>query len=115
MDYSYVAYPQENRIINGAIGASTERAASDYLVKQGYRVLSLKAAKRIAPDWSKFFPSTSKVKADTIILFSREMATLIDSGVSVVTALELLQGQATNQTMKKVLGNVISDIGFPML
>jgi type IV pilus assembly protein PilC len=45
-----------------------------------------------------------------IVLFSREMATLIDSGVSVVTALELLQGQATNQTMKTVLGTVISDI-----
>jgi type IV pilus assembly protein PilC len=110
MDYSYVAYTQENKIINGAVGASTERAASEYLVKQGYRVLSLKTVKPFAPDWSKFFPSASKVKPDMIVLFSREMATLIDSGVSVVTALELLQGQSTNQTMKTVLGTVISDI-----
>ncbi len=110
MDYSYIAYTQENKIINGAVGASTERAASEYLVKQGYRVLSLKTVKPFAPDWSKFFPSSSKVKPDMIVLFSREMATLIDSGVSVVTALELLQGQATNQTMKTVLGTVISDI-----
>ena len=110
MDYSYIAYSQENKIINGAVGASTERAASEYLVKLGYRVLSLKAVKPFAPDWSKFFPSSSKIKPDMIVLFSREMATLIDSGVSVITALELLQGQATNQTMKSVLGNVISDI-----
>jgi type IV pilus assembly protein PilC len=110
MDYTYVAYTQENKIINGAVGASTERAASDYLVKQGYRVLSLKADKPFSLNLGKFFPSASKVKPDAIVLFSREMATLIDSGVSVVTALELLQGQATNESLKKVLGTVISDI-----
>lgn len=110
MDYSYIAYSQENKLISGAVGASTERAAIDYLVKLGYRVLSLKAVRPFAPNWGKFFPSASKIKPDIIILFCREMATLIDSGVSVVTALELLQGQATNKTMQSVLGNVISDI-----
>ncbi len=110
MDYSYIAYSQENKLISGAVGASTERAATDYLVKLGYRVLSLKAVKPFAPDWGKFFSTGSKIKPDSIILFSREMATLIDSGVSVITALELLQGQSTNKTMKSALGTVISDI-----
>ena len=110
MDYTYVAYTEDNKIINGAVGASTEKAASDYLVKQGYRVLSLKTKKPISLDVGKFFSTGSKVKQDAIILFAREMATLIDSGVSVVTALELLQGQSTNERMKKVLINVISDI-----
>lgn len=110
MDYTYVAYTEDNKIINGAVGASTEKAASDYLVKQGYRVLSLKAKKPLSISMGKFFSTGSKVKQDAIILFAREMATLIDSGVSVVTALELLQGQATNDRMKKVLSTVISDI-----
>ncbi|MBN1368032.1 MAG: type II secretion system F family protein [Dehalococcoidales bacterium] len=110
MDYSYVAYTEENKIINGAIGASTEKAASDYLVKQGYRVLSLKEKKPLSLSLGNFFSMGKKVKQDDIVLFAREMATLIDSGVSVVTALELLQGQATNEKMGSVLNTVISDI-----
>ncbi len=110
MDYTYIAYTQENKLINGAVGASTEKAANDYLVKQGLKVLSLKEVKAFAPNWGKFLQTSGKVKADTIVLFAREMATLIDSGVSVVTALELLQGQSANKLMKSVLGTVISDI-----
>ncbi len=110
MDYTYLAYTQENQLINGAVGASTEKAANDYLVKQGLKVLSLKEVKTFSPDWGKFLQTKGKVKADSIVLFAREMATLIDSGVSVVTALELLQGQSTNKLMKSVLGTVISDI-----
>ncbi len=110
MDYTYVAYTQENKIVNGAVGASTEKAASDYLAKQGFRILSLKANNPPGFASMKISFTSSKVKPDAIVLFAKEMATLIDSGVSVVTALELLQGQSTNETMKKVLGQVISDI-----
>lgn len=110
MDYTYIAYTQENKIINGAVGASTEKAASEYLSKQGFKVLSLKANNPPGFATMKISLTSSKVKPDAIILFAKEMATLIDSGISVVMALELLQGQSTNETMKKILGQVISDI-----
>jgi len=38
------------------------------------------------------------------------MALLVDSGLNIVTALELLEEQAANRSFKRVLGDIISDV-----
>jgi type IV pilus assembly protein PilC len=52
----------------------------------------------------------SRVKPKEIIMLSRQLALLLESGTDIVTALELLQSQVTNRTLKGVLGNVAYDI-----
>lgn len=43
-------------------------------------------------------------------MFSRQLALLLESGTDIVTSLELLQSQMTNRTLKRVLGEVATDI-----
>jgi len=43
-------------------------------------------------------------------MFSRQLALLLESGTDIVTSLELLQSQVTNRTLKRVIGEVASDI-----
>jgi len=50
------------------------------------------------------------VKPTEIILFYRQLALLLESGIDIVTSLELLQSQASNRALKRVLGEVISDL-----
>ena len=40
----------------------------------------------------------------------RQMALLIESGINIVTALELLQEQISNRTLKKVVAEMIADL-----
>jgi type IV pilus assembly protein PilC len=54
--------------------------------------------------------SLSRVKPAEIILFYRNLALLLESGVNIVTSLELLREQAVNRNLKRVLGEVISDL-----
>lgn len=80
----------------------------DILTNVGYHVVSLKPVTRFLPDFDKLLQT--KVKPTEIITFSRQLALLLESGVGIVQSLELLQGQASNRQLKKVLLEVVSDL-----
>jgi type II secretory pathway component PulF len=110
MEFNYIAYTDGNKLINGSVAAATERAANERLAKLGYRVLTLKLVTPLMMDISRLFPSKLKVKTDTVITFSRQMATLINAGVNAVTSLELIQAQTVDASFKSVLRKVLIDV-----
>lgn len=110
MDYKYVAYTAENKTIKGTITSTTEKSATERLHKLGYRVLSLKEVTPLNTDLGKYFKSTAKVKNEEVVIFTRQMATLLNAGVNIVTSLELIAAQTANPTLKSVLGKVLSDV-----
>lgn len=52
----------------------------------------------------------SAIKAKDIAFFSRQMATMMKSGVPIVTALEIIGGGQKNEKMKKMIGEIRADI-----
>lgn len=108
MDYTYLGYGEDRRIVKGSISAASERAAVDMLANVGYQVVSLKPMTRFLPDFSKLLQG--KVKPAEIITFSRQLALLLESGVGIVQSLELLGNQTSDKQLKKVLVEVVSDI-----
>lgn len=75
----------------------------------GYQIISLR---QFVPFLSldKLFSRLSRVKPTEIILFYRQLALLLESGVDITTSLELLRGQASSRSLRKVLGEVVADI-----
>jgi type IV pilus assembly protein PilC len=110
MDYQYVGYTKDKKLVKGSISASNEGIATQILARSGYQVLSLKPVTSFLPSAERIFPSLYGVKPQTIIMFSRQLALLLESGTDIVTSLELLQTQSTNRTLKKVLSEVIADL-----
>ena len=109
MDYSYVAYTEDRRLVKGKLSATSEEAAADLLSYGGYQVVSLKSFTRFF-DKEKLLSRFSRIKPREIIMFSRQLALLLESGTDIVTSLDLLQSQVTNQTLKRIIGEVASDI-----
>jgi type IV pilus assembly protein PilC len=108
MDYTYLGYDNNQQIVKGRVTAANEQAAVAMLSNVGYRVVSLKKA-------STFFSLSvnlfaAKVKTAELVTFSRQLALLLESGVGIVQALELLESQATDKNLKKVLIQVINDL-----
>jgi type IV pilus assembly protein PilC len=109
MDFQYVAYTPDKKLVKGKLSATNEEAAASLLGYGGYQVVSLKTV-------TPFFTTGgltsrfARVKSREIIMFSRQLALLLESGTDIVTALELLQSQSTNRTLKNVIGEVASDI-----
>jgi len=108
MEYSYVGYTEDKGIIKGRLSAANEKAAEDMLANIGYRVLSLKPITPFAPNMGTFLQP--KVKPTELMTFSRQLALLVESGVSLVQGLELLQSQTSDKQLKKVLIEVVSAI-----
>jgi len=109
MDYQYMAYTQDRRLVKGKISAASEEAATSLLSYGGYQLISLKA---VTPFLNagrlQFF--TSRVSAKEVIMFSRQLALLLESGTDIITSLGLLQGQVANRGFKKAISEIMADI-----
>lgn len=109
MEFQYVAYTEDKKLVKGKLSATNEEAALNLLSYGGYQTVSLK---EVVPFFNlqKLTARFSRVKPREIIMFSRQLALLLESGTDIVTSLELLQSQVTNHTLRTVLGEVASDI-----
>lgn len=115
MNYQYVATSQDNKIVKGKLSAPTEEAAIDMLTYGGYRVLSLKGVKPLVST-EKLTASFGNINPREVIMFSRQLALLLESGTDVVTSLELLEAQIADRNLQKIIGEVVSDVrgGSPL-
>jgi type IV pilus assembly protein PilC len=110
MNFTYVAYAEEEKkLINGQVSATSEESATELLAYGGYRVLSLKSV-RPWFDKERLQAFLSRIKPTEIVMFSRQLALLLESGTDIVTALDLLRDQLTNQTLTKIVTELASDI-----
>lgn len=109
MDFQYVGYTQDRQLIKGKVTASNEEAALDVLKYSGYNVLSLKKTTPFL-NAEKLNSAFSQIKPQEIVMFSRQLALLVETGTDIVSALDLLRGQLTNKTLRKVAADVATDL-----
>ena len=109
MLYQYMACSESGEIVKGKLTAVSEEAIADMLGIAGYRLINLRP---FVPFLSlgKLTAQLFPVKPNEVIMLFRQLALLLESGVNIVTSLELMQEQITNRTLKKVISDVISDI-----
>ncbi len=108
MTYKYVAYDSEKKLVKGTVPVSTESLAIDTLVKSGLKILSLREVK---PRGLGRIPTlVFSVKPGDVVLFSRQLAMLLERGTGFLTALRLSRQQVASGRLKRILKDVISNI-----
>jgi len=108
MDFSYVAYTKDRSLIKGTVSAQSVEAARGLISQRGYNVVSIKQS--FSFDLSKLNVSLTPVKPKEIVMFSRQMALLLESGTDIVAALELLQSQVGDKMLRGILAQIVIDI-----
>lgn len=111
MAYKYVAYTSEGQLIGGTIHVEDEGAAERALERSGHRIISLRPV-TVSPSINikQLMPSLFGIKAQAVIAFSRQLATLIDCGTAILPALQLLREQMANNRFKKIVSELIKDL-----
>ena len=109
MEYSYVAYTKDNKIVKGRLSATNTESAIDLLNYGGYKVIRVRPHTTLI-NWEKISSVFGRVNPKEVVMFSRQLALLLESGTDIVTSLELLQSQITNKTLKRVVGELVVDI-----
>ncbi|MGD2205187.1 MAG: type II secretion system F family protein [Anaerolineae bacterium] len=109
MSYRYVAFDRSGQRVEGQIEVPSEAAAEEVLWEQGLTVAQLTPA-RPRQTLATLFPTFFGVKRRDLIIFSRQLATLLTSGVNILRALQLLAQQADRRAMREVLEEVVSSL-----
>jgi type IV pilus assembly protein PilC len=92
----------------GKIEAPTESAAESQLRKTRITITTLKEKpKDIFENIALFQP---KVTGKDVVIFTRQLSTMIDAGLPLVQSLEILGNQQENPTFKKMLYEVRMDV-----
>ena len=113
MRYIYYAYTEDKNVRRGTIDAASPKIAEDALLKKGFqRVLSLQDINIQSRNKLRrsIHLSLFSVKNTDVLGFSRELANLLDAGISIITALELLEKQTRKAALKAIIASLISDL-----
>ncbi|MEF3168971.1 MAG: type II secretion system F family protein [Deltaproteobacteria bacterium] len=92
----------------GEIEAKDERAARLLLLRQHINPSKVKAKpKDLLANVSFLKP---KVKVNDIVIFTRQLSTMIDAGLPLIQGLEALASQQENRTFKETLQTIKTDV-----
>ncbi len=103
--FRYTAKDSKGNSLKGVLEAATRQEAVAALHKQGVLIISLgevkaKQAGRSAGHFAK------KVKMDELVIFSRQLATMVDAGIPLVGALDILGQQIETKSFKNVVQGI---------
>ena len=104
-DFNYKAKDQSGEIIEGTIDAPEESVAVDILHNKGYVVISLAAAKKdlLTSDLNQLF---SRPNSKDVVIFTRQLSTLIDADMPISEGLRTLAKQTEKPTFRKIIAEV---------
>ncbi len=109
MPYKYVANDKDGNPTKGMLDAPNQEAAEDALTKGGYTSVSLQKV-RPRPKLEDIFPSLYGVKTEDVTNFSRQLATLLEAGLTLPQALQLLEAQVERAAFRKVISSLRTDL-----
>lgn len=106
--FKYLARDQEARNVMGKITAENKTAVIEELRKHKFTIISITEVK----ESSLVKPTVQRknVKKDDIVIFTRQLATMVDAGIPILQGLDALQEQTSHPFFKKTIANVRDDI-----
>ncbi|MDO4587167.1 MAG: type II secretion system F family protein [Planctomycetia bacterium] len=107
-DFKYKARNKIGKEIQGRLSANTKKDVLDLLSRQGMFPISVEDANKGDIDLGKLFkrrPPDSLIAA-----FLSQLAELLENGVPVLTAFQVLGKQATNPVLKEVVNDIHDQI-----
>lgn len=107
--FSFQASNSKGKEVNGDIVAASREELINSLVAQGLHPLQIKLEQKTSEKrgFSLFKP---KVKSTDLVLFTRQLSTMVSAGVPLLRALTTLQTQAENPALKTVIAAIVKDV-----
>jgi type IV pilus assembly protein PilC len=100
-DFSWEGKNKSGKVVRGEIRAASEAAANASLRRQGINISKIKKRK---------VGSSGKVSDKDITLFSRQLATMVKSGVPLLQSFDIVGKGTNNPGLAKLLFDIKSDV-----
>ena len=106
--FKYVAKDTNANTVNGKIIADNQAAVIEELRKRKLIIISVTQVKET--DFKGFSFGGKKVKPDDLVIFTRQLATMVDAGIPLMQGFDALQEQIANPYFKSVINSIKDDI-----
>jgi len=112
LNFEYKGISQ-GKYVEGEIEALNNAEAAHKLKDQKVIITKLKEAKKkklVSKKEKTSFSFGTGIKAQEILIFCKQFATMLRAGLPVLNTLEMLEGQTTRPPMKKVIQTIKKDL-----
>jgi type IV pilus assembly protein PilC len=105
--FKYTAKESTGKTVSGILDYSDRALLIDALRKKGLIIISIEEASKAK---RKIIYTRGNVKLEDIVIFSRQLATMVDSGIPLVQAFDILCEQIEKPNFKNILAKIRDDI-----
>jgi type IV pilus assembly protein PilC len=105
--FAYVVKDKLGRTHSGSLEIESRQALIEQLWKQDFVVISIEECRATRGGRKT---AGLAVKADQLVVFSRQLATLVASGIPVLGGIDILRDQIEERTFKRILTRIHDDI-----
>jgi type IV pilus assembly protein PilC len=108
--YAYRVRDRQGKLLGGTLEADNEQAVVAKLRQLGYAPVSIEAEKGAGLKTEVRLPGSGRVKLKDLAVFSRQFATMINSGLSLLRALTILGEQTANKRLAQIITLVRAEV-----
>lgn len=105
--FAYTVKDKQGRTHTGTLETESRKALMEQLWKQEFLVLSIQERQRKRLGAGVMEP---RVPTNQLVIFARQLATLVASGIPILGALEILAQQMDDKAFRRVLERVNGDV-----
>ena len=106
--FAYVVKDKAGKTHSGTIEVESRNALIEQLWKREFVVLSID--ERQQHKASLMSIGQPKVKTETLVIFSRQLATMVDSGIPIASALDVLYEQIDDRNFRFIMKKIRDDV-----
>jgi type IV pilus assembly protein PilC len=103
--YAYKARDSKGQLVSGTIDADNEQSVRSRLREKNYIATSI-SLKSKSMNLKEVLAKFQKVKAKNLAVFARQFSTMVNAGLSLVRALDILEKQADDKKLKEIIRDI---------
>src|SRR2546427_8811263 len=108
--FAYKVRDKAGKMVSGTLEADSQALVASRLKQMGFSPVLIEEQTTNLGKTELHMPWAGRVKTKDIAVFSRQFATMINSGLSLLRALNILAEQTDNTRFREVLSAVRSDV-----
>ncbi|MCK9244642.1 MAG: type II secretion system F family protein [Candidatus Marinimicrobia bacterium] len=111
--FNYIAIHPSGKKIHGTTESESSFALVNQMRQMGITVISVEQGKRAKSElsiWKRSIGGGQKIKTEMLVVFFRQLATMVEAGVQLVDSLALLSEQTENVTFRDIIKKIKNQI-----
>jgi type IV pilus assembly protein PilC len=112
MTYAYKVRDRQGKLVTGTLEAESVAVVAGRLRQMGYTPVSIEnsGTRKLSAREIKIPGFSGRIKLKEVAVFSRQFATMINSGLTLLRSLSILADQTENKELARIIGEVRRDV-----